>query len=100
MEYRLKYRDIPWPVAIGVLPGKIIGTFLIKPWLKFRRTWKRAVRILLVLLMMLIITMGMLTIVDYFVGGAIRHKFKAVFFTQEPAIVDLATPASITGNVH
>ena len=32
MEYRLKYRDIPWLVAIEVLPGKIIGSLFIKPW--------------------------------------------------------------------
>lgn len=32
MEYRMKYRDIPWRVAIGVLPGKIIGSFIIRPY--------------------------------------------------------------------
>lgn len=37
MEYRVKYRDIPWPVAIGVLPGKIIGALFIKPWKRFTR---------------------------------------------------------------
>ena len=40
MEYRLKYRDVPWSVAFGVLPGKIIGTFLIKPVEKFKRNWE------------------------------------------------------------
>lgn len=33
MEYRLKYRDLPWSTAVCVLPGKIIGTFIIKPFL-------------------------------------------------------------------
>lgn len=37
MEYRVRYRDIPWSVAIGVLPGKIIGTFCIKPFHKVKR---------------------------------------------------------------
>ena len=31
MEYRVKYRDLPWSVAFGVLPGKIIGHFILKP---------------------------------------------------------------------
>jgi hypothetical protein len=41
MEYRLKYRDIPWSVALAALPGKIIGTFFIKPWLRFKRDYRR-----------------------------------------------------------
>jgi len=39
MEHRVKYRDIPWGVAFGVLPGKIIGTFFIKPGIAFRCDW-------------------------------------------------------------
>ena len=30
-EHRVPYRDIPWGVAFAVLPGKIIGTFILKP---------------------------------------------------------------------
>jgi len=36
MEHRVRFRDIPWPMAIAVLPGKIIGTFIIKPILWFK----------------------------------------------------------------
>ncbi len=35
------YRDVPWPVAIAVLPGKIIGTFILNPINYFRRNQKR-----------------------------------------------------------
>jgi len=63
MEHRIKYRDIPWGVALGVLPGKIIGTLFIKPGITFRRDWKyiltRAGRKLLILCM-IIIVIGML----------------------------------------
>ena len=31
MEYRLRYRDLPWSVALAALPGKIIGGYLIRP---------------------------------------------------------------------
>ena len=41
MDYRVKYRDIPWPVAISVLPGKIIGAWIIDPALNFIQNWKR-----------------------------------------------------------
>jgi hypothetical protein len=30
MDQRLNYRDIPWHVAIAVMPGKILGTIFIK----------------------------------------------------------------------
>jgi len=38
MEYRMKYRDIPWSIAFAVLPGKIIGIFFARPLLKLF-TW-------------------------------------------------------------
>lgn len=31
MDYRIKYRDIPWSVALYVLPAKIVGTLVGKP---------------------------------------------------------------------
>lgn len=40
MEYHMKYRDIPWGVALTVLPGKIIGSLIIKPAKKFENNWK------------------------------------------------------------
>lgn len=44
MEYRVKYRDIPWSVALAVLPGKIIGTFFIKPGIRFKYDHRRILR--------------------------------------------------------
>lgn len=44
MEYRMKYRDIPWRVAIGVLPGKVIGSFIINPYVFLNsKRWVRHV---------------------------------------------------------
>lgn len=43
MEYRMRYRDIPWGVAVCVLPGKIIGRCIIHP---FRYVSKYPMRIL------------------------------------------------------
>lgn len=39
MEYRLRYRDIPWFVAFTVLPGKILGTVFIKWPQRFADNW-------------------------------------------------------------
>ena len=41
MEYRLKYRDIPWHVVIMVLPGKVFGTIFIKWPLQFAEKWEK-----------------------------------------------------------
>lgn len=41
MEYRLRYRDIPWGVALTVLPGKIIGRLIIAPVFHIAENWKR-----------------------------------------------------------
>ena len=40
MEYRLKYRDIPWFIAFIVLPAKICGTMFIKWPLWIADNWK------------------------------------------------------------
>jgi len=105
MEYRVRYRDIPWFVAIGVLPGKIIGTFFIKPWLRFRRNWKsitrRWVERFALLCMVLAIVGAVLGLVNHLTDGRLILEMEAVIQTTpapEPAIVDLATPAEIIGN--
>jgi len=76
MEYRLKYRDIPWSVAIGVLPGKIIGTFLIKPWLRFKRNWQRTVvRWLtgfMVTIIALMLVLLLMTLLDTVTDGSVQ----------------------------
>ena len=41
MEYRMRYRDVPWPVALAVLPGKVIGTFILRPVFYIKRRWKK-----------------------------------------------------------
>jgi len=75
MEHRLKYRDIPWLVALGVLPGKIIGTFLIKPFLKltFNDGYLAKVWLTRLLVVSLVFVVGglFLALVDYATDGAV-----------------------------
>lgn len=75
MEYRAKYRDIPWPVAVGVLPGKIVGTLFIKPWIKLKRSNTHTARVwlrgLCVLLLTLVILAVMFALIDQLTHGAI-----------------------------
>ncbi len=40
MEYRLKYRDIPWVVAFIVLPGKVLGTVFIAWPARYIANWR------------------------------------------------------------
>jgi hypothetical protein len=42
MENRIKYRELPWSVALGVLPGKIFGT-LADRWYN-HVNWKRKLK--------------------------------------------------------
>jgi hypothetical protein len=43
MEYRMKYRDIPWSVALAVPFGKFIGCCIIQPYRRITQVnWKRA----------------------------------------------------------
>ena len=110
MEYRVRYRDIPWFVAIGVLPGKIIGTFFIKPWLKFRRDWKsitlRWTERFFLLIMALAIIGGAFVLVNHLTKGGVERMFlDAKTMTQtapveKEAIVDLATPAEAKRRNH
>ncbi len=65
MEYRLKYRDIPWFVAFIVLPGKILGTVLIKWPLRFADHWEHNLVILgLSIMMVIAIVAGMYYVTD------------------------------------
>ena len=104
MEYRLKYRDIPWGVALGVLPGKIIGTFFIKPWMRAARDWGYTVRrwisrliFTLLILMMIALILGLIdTATD---GGLILRISEflemASTATPEPQPVSIPTPVDI-----
>ena len=110
MEYRLRYRDVPWFVAIGVLPGKIIGTFFIKPWLKFKRDWKNTIvrwcERFFLLVVILVVMGGVLALTNHLTKGGIDRIFsdiKAMTETapvEEEAIVDLATPADVKRRNH
>lgn len=108
MEYRVRYRDIPWFVALGVLPGKIIGTFFIKPWLKFKRDWKsitlRWTERAALLLIILVVMGGVFTLANHLTDGGVERMFSDIqAMTEtapapEEAIVDLATPAKVIRN--
>lgn len=68
----MKYRDIPWGVALGVLPGKVIGSVFIKPYLK-RRPWKRTImkwaKRTLITLVVVILILILCVAVDQLSGG-------------------------------
>ena len=74
MEYRLKYRDIPWHVAIFVLPGKIGGTVFIKWPSQFAKNWQRNIGGLGVCLLMLIVIMALL----YFITSGDVNPFTSL----------------------
>lgn len=84
MEYRMKYRDIPWSVALTLLPGKIIGTLFIKPPIYLRRNFNRLLRKygppIIICIMALMIFLAVFMIIDYTIGGGqaaarIKHIF-------------------------
>jgi len=64
MEYRLKYRDIPWGVALTVLTGKIIGKFIIVPVEYVILKRRRLLRILLITMITSVVIFMALTFVD------------------------------------
>ncbi len=82
MQYRVEYRDIPWPVAICVLPGKVIGTFFIKPWLRFRRNWKniltRWIHKLVVLMIVLLVFVLACVLADKLTEGGVDRLFLSI----------------------
>lgn len=75
MDYRLKYRDIPWRVALGVLPGKLIGSFFIKPYIKFMYRWRNIIssnakHLLVVIAICLVIALAF-SLVDVLSGNGL-----------------------------
>lgn len=97
MEYRVRYRDIPWGVALTVLPGKIIGTFIIKPVNRFRNNWKKILirwgkRILFVFAVLVVIAMffGLLNAIT---GGEFSRVFLEIWNNFQPPPELTPTPA-------
>ena len=83
MEYRMKYRDIPWMVALTVLPGKIIGTFFIKPPIYLKINFKRLFRkymppILFIMMVFTILFIGFI-VADRLSGGMGSAWLKHIF---------------------
>jgi len=85
MDYRVKYRDIPWPVAIGVLPGKIIGAWMIDPALNFKQNWKRILFrwfklwsvIILIMFVILVLFAAADTLFDGVLSDWLEHIWRA-----------------------
>ena len=73
MEYRMRYRDIPWGVALAVLPGKIIGCWIFRPMEWFERKWKRILlkigKFLLISLMVCIVIGCLFVLIDKTTNG-------------------------------
>lgn len=72
MEYHMKYRDIPWGVALTVLPGKIIGSLIIKPAKKFENNWKSIlllwIKCFAFILVLIIVSVAIVILVDLLVN--------------------------------
>ena len=65
MEYRLKYRDIPWYVAFFVLPGKILGTVFIKWPVAIVENWEHfMVSIGLTIILVFLLIVGVHYVTD------------------------------------
>lgn len=83
MEYRMKYRDVPWMVALTVLPGKIIGTFFIKPPIYLKRNFKRLflkyMPPILLIMIVLMVLMVVFMVVDHLSGGNGSAWLKHIF---------------------
>jgi len=77
MEYRMKYRDIPWIVAICVLPGKIIGTFIIKPVNEFRYNWKRTLIRCAEILMIALVIAFVMALLFMLIESLTENSFSA-----------------------
>ena len=97
MEYRVQYRDVPWGVAICVLPGKIIGGCILDPIHNFVRDWKRIlakwakgfiivmiVSIVLVLLTMLADTLTNGAFLKWVFNGL--HNVQDLFVSADPQL--------------
>jgi hypothetical protein len=105
MEFRMKYRDIPWSVAIGVLPGKIVGTLFIKPWIRLKRNNGRVaivwLRRLCVLLLALVILAVIFTLIDQLTHGAVGGSMDRAWdwwvsvIVVTPAVPTIPTPTEI-----
>lgn len=103
MEYRVRYRNIPWPVAICVLPGKIIGTFFIKPWLRFKRDWNRILmrrlHNLVVLMIVLLVFTLACVLADKLTEGGVDRLFSeawALWSQTTPAAPETVPPPDVT----
>jgi len=78
MEYRLKYRDIPWGVALGVLPGKIIGALFINPFIRLKRNRAYRAKVwfsrLFVTLLVLVVVAIVFLVADQVTQGAVTAR--------------------------
>lgn len=72
MEYRLKYRDIPWHVALIVLPGKILGTVFIKWPVSIAKNWEHCMVLIGVVLTIIAIVVGL----AYFLSDGEVHLIR------------------------
>jgi hypothetical protein len=89
MEYRLKYRDIPWSVAIMSLPLKIIGTFIGRP-IEYiaNNPYEFLIKVLWKLLwafVLVIVFMALMTLADITFDGKLGFMEGVGTFLEERA---------------
>ena len=87
----MKYRDVPWAVALTLLPGKIIGTFCIKPPIYIKSNFSRLLRkygpSIITCVMMLMILLSAFMLADHLADGRATAWLKYVFSPTPDIIV-------------
>lgn len=88
MEYRMRYRDIPWGVAVCVLPGKIIGRCIIHPIQYVKRypmrILKKIGKFLMVCLITVVICAVATVLVDRLTDGDFGNWIRVEILHTEP----------------
>jgi hypothetical protein len=95
MDYRVRYREIPWGVAICVLPGKVIGRCVLDPVLHVKkypvRILKKIARfIVVVFVLVALCTCGVL-LADKLTEGQFGEWIRVELLDKAP-ITENTTP--------
>jgi hypothetical protein len=100
VEYRILYRDLPWSVALGVLPGKIIGTFIFKPIERLRFNWKQRLRRFFIKLLWASIILSLTICFGLLINELTDGAFFGWILHLKNSLLDIGTETAIQdGNI-
>ena len=106
MEYRMKYRDIPWSVAFGVFFGKLYWTFIVRPpmWFKSvrwgylaRKTFWKCMKFMLWFLIALVICIVIFLVLNETLNGDVAAWLQHITGLPFPAdlLPDVKAPSEL-----